>query len=57
MIIVKKARVPPRSEYAEATQEYAYMEGVQGKKASMSVRLTKLRSGDFYILYKVDFDD
>lgn len=57
MIVVKKARVPPRTEFAEATVEYAYMEGMQGKKGAMSLRLVNIRSGDFYILYRVSFDE
>ena len=57
MLVVKKARVPPRHDFGEATQEYAYMEGMIGRKAAVNIRIKNVRSGDYYLLYKVDWKD
>lgn len=57
MIVVKKARLPPKTEYSTATVEFAYLEGVQGKLPSLGVRVNFFRKGDYYILYKVDYQE
>ena len=57
MLIVKKARLPPKTEYSTATVEFAYLEGVQGKLPSLGVRVNFFRKGDYYILYKVDYQE
>jgi hypothetical protein len=33
MIIVKKARIPPKTEKDVSTIEYAYIQGVQGRRS------------------------
>lgn len=57
MIVVKKARLPPKKEYNVATIEFAYLEGIQGKLPSMGVRINNFRRGDYYILYKASWND
>ena len=57
VIVVKKARVPPRTEYGTYTQEFCYIDGIQGRKQAVDVRVQSLRPGDLYVLYKVDWKD
>ena len=56
MIIVKKARVPPKKEFDLPTVEYAYLQGVQGRRSQLSLKVDNIRNGDYYILYKVEFE-
>jgi len=56
MIIVKKARIPPKTEKDLATIEYAYIQGVQGRRSLLSLKVDNIRNGDYYILYKAEFE-
>jgi len=57
MIVVKRARIPPKTEYGVATLEYAYLNGTVGKLAQLGVRVDHFRNGDYFILYKAEFED
>lgn len=57
MIIIKKAKIPPRGKVDKCTTEYAFLEGTRAKSNMIGCRVNGLRGGDYMVLYKVAFKD
>ena len=55
MFVAKKVTTPPKGENGSCGIEYAYLQGVIGRCPTLGVRVTKIRSGDYFIVYKCNF--
>ena len=55
LLVVKKFKSPPTAASARCGMEYAYLEGVSAKKASVGVRIDGMRGGDYLIIYKANW--
>lgn len=53
--VAKKVTTPPKGENSQCGIEYAYLQGDTGKKQHLSVKVNKIRAGDYYIVYKCNF--
>ena len=57
MIIIKKAKIPPKDEKSSSQIQYVFLEGAKAQKEQLGIRVDQMRGGDYMILYKVDFKD
>lgn len=55
MIVVKKAKCPPRGGSSTCETEYAFLEGVAAKRPSVGVRIDSMRGGEYLVIYKADW--
>jgi hypothetical protein len=55
IFVAKKVTTPPRGENGECGIEYAYLQGAIGRCPTLGVKVNKIRSGDYFIVYKVNF--
>lgn len=51
LIVAKKVTIPPKGE-GEVTTEFGYIQGAIANDSMVSVKVDKIRAGDYYIIYK-----
>ena len=54
-MVIKKYKTPPADPKARCGLEYAYLQGVTRKSASVGVRVDGMRGGDYLVAYKANF--
>lgn len=55
MMVVKKAKCPPRGGSSTCETEYAFLEGIAAKSPSVGVRIDSMRGGEYLVIYKADW--
>jgi|APSaa5957512535_1039671.scaffolds.fasta_scaffold258214_1 hypothetical protein len=57
MIIIKKAKCPPRGGSSTCETEYAFLEGKTEKSPMVGVRIDSMRGGEYLVVYKAEWKD
>lgn len=56
LIICRKGKIMPKDgQHGPGEEIIAYIDGVEGCEPCLSIRLTNVKAGEYYILYRPDF--